>query len=267
MSSVEKEIDLVQFLVDFIQFLKAGKKVILSFLLISILLSFFYYKYKSSIGDPNIYENSLILTSTVVQNDLIVDILNSIDKFDFSKRAKQLRISEELSEKVTNIEVVLIPFLNSTSGEFNNSKIELKIRYHDKKAFTVVVKSMLKYCDNNLYLKSKLKTFLTQNIKSLELVKRTIKQPEKLDVQFLEGDIVFKSNSFELFYLLRQKQNIEAALNKAKLISVININNDVIYSKPYSFKVIISFFVFIGLSTSILALFSTDIYKKIVLRR
>jgi len=266
MSSAEKEIDLVQFLVDFIQFLKAGKKVILSFLIISILISFFSYKFIDS-SKSVVYEKSVIFTSTLVQNDLLVDVLNSIDKQNHKRRAKQLNISESVSEKISNIDVVFSPFSGQNVGEVNNSKIEVIFRYTDLKSFSSLVDSVMKFCEKNTYFKSKFNLFMTQNVELLELVKRKMNKPISSDVQFFEDGVIYRSNSIELFYLLKQKQSIEKALNLVKLIKIINVNNEIIYLKPFSLGSKTLIYVCVGFVLSILFLFINLVYKRMVLIR
>ncbi len=220
----DKEIDLIKVVSDLIQFVKSNKLTLTFFLLVGLSFGVYSYFLKSS-SHQVVKQNTIVLDSKIVSNEIISSIINVINKEDLQSKSSKMKVSINEANQILGIDSKIVSYTLKTNDSTLNSMIEVNLRYDSNLKLNKLLKGVLSYISSNDYLIKK------QKIRVIEA---------ESEVAYLKDLINKLSTSNKLIYnltsLIDRKIELENFIKTNQIVEVISVNSPSIYDSPIGFK-------------------------------
>jgi hypothetical protein len=249
-----KEIDLLKLLCDFYSFIKRGVIYILVIEFVFIIGGYYYHKKTEN----NIqYSKTFVITSEYVSDYLIVEILNSIDQSNSNMMAKQLNISNEISNKISSISPETRIY-----GDKQTS-VNCKFQFLKKEYALKIEQAILTFVKNKEFVKKKYLASKNYNETLLNAIDQKLIRFGYVNGAFNDEERE-GVNSFDItFYnLLKQREQLIKDLNSYNEIDLVDSTITKIEKTPNSITLNIIISLFLGGLFSFFFLFVKGILFK-----
>lgn len=220
----DKEIDLIKVVSDLIQFVKSNKLTLTFFLLVGLSFGVYSYFLKSS-SHQVVKQNTIVLDSKIVSNEIISSIINVINQEDLQSKSSKMKVSINEANQILGIDSKIVSYTLKTNDSTLNSMIEVNLRYDSNLKLNKLLKGVLSYISSNDYLIKK------QKVRVIEA---------ESEVAYLKDLINKLSTSNKLIYnltsLIDRKIELENFIKTNEIVEVISVNSPSIYDSPIGFK-------------------------------
>ena len=220
----DKEIDLIKVVSDLIQLVKSNKLTLTFFLLVGLSFGVYYYFLKSS-SHQVVKQNTIVLDSKIVSNEIISSIINVINQEDLQSKSSKMKVSINEANQILGIDSKIVSYTLKTNDSTLNSMIEVNLRYDSNLKLNKLLKGVLSYISSNDYLIKK------QKVRVIEA---------ESEVAYLKDLINKLSTSNKLIYnltsLIDRKIELENFIKTNQIVEVISVNSPSIYDSPIGFK-------------------------------
>ena len=220
----DKEIDLIKVVSDLIQFVKSNKLTLTFFLLVGLSFGVYSYFFKSS-AHQIVKQNTIVLDSKIVSNEIVSSIINVINQEDIQSKSKKMRVSINEVNQILGIDSKIVSYTLKTNDSTLNSMIEVNLKYDSNLKLNKLLKGVLSYISSNDYLIKK------QKVRVIEA---------ESEVAYLKDLINKLSTSNKLIYnltsLIDRKIELENFIKTNQIVEVISVNSPSIYDSPIGFK-------------------------------
>ncbi|GEM_PF-6996792 len=220
-------------------FLLKKKYTILTFLLIGTLSGYLIYL-QSSNKKNIIYKSSGLMNTNVVQSEIIIDLIKTLNQMDISLKAKKMNIPINSAASIKYIAATLLTINKTKEDILTSDMIQFHLLYQniDINRYSELIKGMLFYINSNKYIqekKQKLKLIQKEKTRLLKIVNN-----EMLKIDKINSNIVNKEKSFnQLNYefelsnvdLIKTRQNLENQISNPIAIEIIDKGYPTLYSK------------------------------------
>jgi len=257
MTQNSNEIDIINLIVITYNFIKRKIKIILIFLLISLIAGILgYLKTKKT------YLNTLIVTTHlkklksnnvyVTEIQPLYSILHSIS--ENSKNSNFVKDYFNVDpKKISNIQIEILNDKNIIASDLQN--IAITVKTNDSSIYNQIEKSIINYCRKNEYLKK-----LETEQKNLFFIK-SMQYKQLLDSFIFNSRKNENSLIFDFTSLL-QNNDIQIYSDTSKISSIELVNSFSKYPKIQNRKIVIGFvYSFVSFSLLILILIIIEIIK------
>lgn len=220
----DKEIDLIKVVSDLIQFVKSNKLTLTFFLLVGLSFGVYSYFLKSS-SHQVVKQNTIVLDSKIVSNEIISSIINVINQEDLQSKSSKMKVSINEANQILGIDSKIVSYTLKTNDSTLNSMIEVNLRYDSNLKLNKLLKGVLSYISSNDYLIKK------QKVRVIEA---------ESEVAYLKDLINKLSTSNKLIYnltsLIDRKIELENFIKTNEIVEVISVNSPSIYDSQIGFK-------------------------------
>ena len=220
----DKEIDLIKVVSDLIQFVKSNKLTLTFFLLVGLSFGVYSYFLKSS-SHQVVKQNTIVLDSKIVSNEIISSIINVINQEDLQSKSSKMKVSINEANQILGIDSKIVSYTLKTNDSTLNSMIEVNLKYDSNLKLNKLLKGVLSYISSNDYLIKK------QKVRVIEA---------ESEVAYLKDLINKLSTSNKLIYnltsLIDRKIELENFIKTNEIVEVISVNSPSIYDSQIGFK-------------------------------
>ena len=220
----DKEIDLIKVVSDLIQLVKSNKLTLTFFLLVGLSFGVYSYFLKSS-SHQVVKQNTIVLDSKIVSNEIISSIINVINQEDLQSKSSKMKVSINEANQILGIDSKIVSYTLKTNDSTLNSMIEVNLKYDSNLKLNKLLKGVLSYISSNDYLIKK------QKVRVIEA---------ESEVAYLKDLINKLSTSNKLIYnltsLIDRKIELENFIKTNQIVEVISVNSPSIYDSPIGFK-------------------------------
>jgi hypothetical protein len=221
---VDKEIDLVQVVLDLIQLVKSNMLVLFISLLFGFGLGGYIYFVQPS-SKQVIMQNKLILDSKVVSNEIVSAVLNVVNQENEEGKMLKMNLTKKEVGQILSVDSKIVSYTLKTNDSTLNSMIEVDLKYDSQLSVKRLLSGLDTYLKTNNYLikKQKHKLLEAQN-----------------EIKYLNNLIDDKVNSNHLVYnlnsLINRKIELENFVKTNEIVEVISVNSSSVYDQPVGFK-------------------------------
>lgn len=220
----DKEIDLIKVVSDLIQFVKSNKLTLTFFLLLGLSFGVYSYFLKSS-SHQVIKQNTIVLDSKIVSNEIISSIINVINQEDLQSKSSKMKVSINEANQILGIDSKIVSYTLKTNDSTLNSMIEVNLRYDSNLKLNKLLKGVLSYISSNDYLIKK------QKIRVIEAESEVAYLKDLINKLSTSNKLIYNLNS-----LIDRKIELENFIKTNEIVEVISVNSPSIYDSQIGFK-------------------------------
>ena len=247
MNQNKNEINLIELFSDLLLFLKKNM-IVLS---ISVLIFVFYGLYSKSKFETS-YNKIAVITSTIVPNEIFIDVLNTVDYNDKAVLAKQLNISNDAASDFLAMDLKLVNVSGPNLDSLLSSKVEVNFTLKNVKYYKEILEGLNYFASNNPFLSERYVAFKTEKSEVIWMLDKKLKE--------IDGGAKDETDSYVLMF--EKKKNIENLLTQTSIMKVISEKETPLVNGPKSLSFVIILYTIIGIVVGVILGWLISFYKK-----
>jgi hypothetical protein len=273
-NSAAIDFDVIKIIAGWSAFLKKWKVLILIFIFLGMLYSIFNF-FKNPLKFKSYYRTDYVLQSSVVQQDVLNEILSDFElklndgSADITQLASEMGISPEVLRTFKSIKVHKDPAGLVPSIPFG---LKVDIEVLDKSKIEMLLQGIERYITSNAYFKSRYALMKDQNVQLLSAIN---KQLSEIDSLKRSGQAVLTQNPVKFMInreseyvsyveLMEKKLEVEKKLLLLTPIEFIVKNTSLNYVNNTLYNILnILGYSFVGMFLGIFIAFIFNLFSKI----